>query len=428
MATKTDFSTPDIPQSTATFYVSSCTRINAPASLVFRTLRNTETWKDWNRWIPRVTITFQPDDEDDATLAEIEELVRNTSIAVNFDSDITDGAIMPGPGAEYSTAHRRGSRAGSSAGNGGASLAPPGSRGSASIERPISPPPVTRQRLASNASRFSGISQNSMDGPSRSNSTTNANCTGSTGDTGGLSAAQKYQAATEARKASLSPGQSPPPTANTNSNSVLLESPGNASLLMPAPANTQSTALAAKASRRKSGTNSQHRRQLHINALYGEPSVRIQLGTKMILHMKIKLPHSQEMREQGVVVTEVSRPDDPQDEPGRASLLRTQTHTASISGVYRLVWSSTNSYSPPRSYPRFLLQTQRVHEIRPITTGDGKEMCEYWDWECQRGILSKKNKKESTYMEERMAEWGRMLGEFCESMGGAVERRDFSVG
>ncbi|KIW28626.1 uncharacterized protein PV07_08273 [Cladophialophora immunda] len=418
MATKTDFSTPDIPQSTATFYVSACTRINAPASLVFRTLRNTETWKDWNRWIPRVTITFQPDDEDDATLAEIEELVRNTSIAVNFDSDITDGAVMPGPPVEHSTAHRRGS------GGGGLSAANGGARRSGSIERPSSPPPVTRQRLASNASRFSGISQNSMDGPSRSNSTANANGTGT------LSAAQKYQAATEARRASLSPGQSPPPPTDqtTNTNSILLESPGNASLLMPAPANTQSTALAAKASRRKSATNSQQRRQLHINALYGEPSVRIQLGTRMILHMRMKLPHSKEMREQGVVVTEVSRPDDPQDEPGRAALMRTQTHTTSISGVYRLVWSSTGSYSPPKSYPRFLLQTQRVHEIRPYTSGDGKEMCEYWDWECQRGILAKRNKKESAYMEERMAEWGRMLGEFCESMGGAVERRDFSVG
>ncbi|OAP58890.1 hypothetical protein AYL99_06187 [Fonsecaea erecta] len=417
MATKTDFSTPDIPQSTATFYVSACTRINAPASLVFRTLRNTETWKDWNRWIPRVTITFQPDDEDDATLAEIEELVRNTSIAVNFDSDITDGAIMPGPGVEHSAAYRRGSGAGLSAGNGGA-------RRSRSIERPSSPPPVTRQRLASNASRLSGVSQTSVDGPSRSNSTANTN------GTAALSAAQKYQAATEARRASLSPGgQSPPPSTDkiANANSVLLESPGNASLLMPAPANTQSTALAAKASRRKSATNSQHRRQLHINALYGEPSVRIQLGTRMILHMRMKLPHSKEMREQGVVVTEVSRPDDPQDDPGREALMRTQTHTTSVSGVYRLVWTSTSSYNPPKSYPRFLLHTQRVHEIRPYTSGDGKEMCEYWDWECQKGMLSKKNKKESAYMEERMAEWGRMLGEFCESMGGAVERRDFSV-
>ncbi|KIY02527.1 uncharacterized protein Z520_00992 [Fonsecaea multimorphosa CBS 102226] len=416
MATKTDFSTPDIPQSTATFYVSACTRINAPASLVFRTLRNTETWKDWNRWIPRVAITFQPDDEDDATLAEIEELVRNTSIAVNFDSDITDGAVMPGPPVEHSTAFRRGSGGGLSVGNGGA-------RRSHSIERPSSPPPVTRQRLASNASRFSGISQNSVDGPSRNNSTTNAN------GTGALSAAQKYQAATEARRASLSSGQSPPPPTDqtTNANSVLLESPGNASLLMPAPANTQSTALAAKASRRKSATSTQHRRQLHINALYGEPSVRIQLGTKMNLYMRIKLPHSQEMREQGVVVTEVSRPDDPQDEPGSraAALMRTQTHTTSISGVYRLVWTSINSYNPPKSYPRFLFHTQRVHEIRPYTSGDGKEMCEYWDWECQKGMLSKRNKKESAYMEERMAEWGRRLGEFCESMGGAVERRDF---
>lgn len=405
MASKADFSTPDIPMSDAVFHVSACTQINAPASLVFRTLRNTETWRDWNRWMPRVTITLQPDDEDDATLAEIEELVRNTSIAVSFDSEITDGMIMP-----ENAAPRRGSLGlggATGAESGGASLAPPRIQ----APRPISPPAVTRQRLASNASRLSDISKTSMDTP-RSNSTN-----------GGLSAAQKFQVAQEARRASVASGKEPPPT----NNSIMLESPANPSLLMPAPPNTQATAL-AKASRRKSGATSSQRRQLHINALYGEPSVRIQVGTKMTLYMKMKLPTSQEMREQNVVVSEVSRPDDSLDEPlGPGNLARTQTHTVSKSGVYRLVWAVANSYNPPKSYPKFLLQAQRVHEIRPIIAGDGKETCEYWDWECQRGMLAKKNKKEAQYMEERMVEWGRRLGEFCESMGGAVERRDFSI-
>jgi hypothetical protein len=245
--------------------------------------------------------------------------------------------------------------------------------------------------------------------------------------TNGLSGAQKYQAAQEARKASTAAGEEPPPAKTA----VLLESPAHPSVLMPAPANTPSTALAVsnKAPKRKSAASSSLRRQLHINALYGEPSVRIQMGTRMTLHMKMKLPKSYETREQSVVVTEVSRPDDPLDDADPTSLLRSPTHTVSKSGVYRLVWSMVNSYNPPKSYPKFLLQTQRVHEIRPIVRGDGTETCEYWDWEAQKGILAKKNKKEyAKYMEERMAEWGTRLGEFCESMGGAVERRDFVSG
>jgi hypothetical protein len=430
--TKTDFSTPDIPQSQATFYASSCTLINAPASLVFRTLRNTETWKDWNRWCPRVTITDQPDDEDDATIAEIEELVRNTSIAVNFDSDLTESA--PPPSHDHAAAYRRSS--GSMKGGAG-SPPPPGSRGSnAGLERPSSPPPVIRSRLASNASRrLSAVSQASADGPSRNNSTANAN-----GDQPKrLSGAQLFQTSQDGRRGSLpnsvisSPSPDPGAETNGTSTGVLLPAPNNSSLLMPAPPNTASTAIA----RRKSTSTSKNRRQLHINALYGEPSVRIQLGTKMTLHLKMFLPRSHVFVERNVVVTEVSRPEDPREHEipisqlGEGLMLRTQTHTPSAVGKYRLVWNSATSYNPPKSYPKFLLQTQRVHEIRPTVDGAGKEICEYWDWECQRGMLAKKNLKGmggqqgKEYMEERMAEWGRMLGEFCESMGGAVERRDF---
>ncbi|KAK5057759.1 hypothetical protein LTR84_011760 [Exophiala bonariae] len=421
-ATKTDFSTPDIPMSEAIWYVSACTRINAPASLVFRTLRNTETWKDWNRWVPRVNITDQPDDEDDATLAEIEELVRNTSIAVNFDSDITDGAA---PVPLVHDPPRRGSLgwAAMSAQAGGANFGTAPEPARKSHERPRSSeglvvPPVTRQRLASNASKVSSETP-------RNNSTN-----------GTHSGAAKFQAAQEARRASVASGKSgneaAPTTTNvgtdTKSTGVMLDLPGSTPVLMPAPRNTGATKLAlSQDSRRKSTASTfAEKKRLHVNALYGEPSVRIQDGTKMTFYVKIKLPSSQEMRELNVAVTEVSRPDDPLDDSTAAMLQRTQTHTVSKSGVYRLVWSMESKYNPPRSYPKFLLQTQRVHEIRPIVTGDGKEMCEYWDWEAQKGMLAKRQKKEHfNYYEQRMVEWGRRLGEFCESMGGAVERRDF---
>ncbi|KIV96616.1 hypothetical protein PV10_00458 [Exophiala mesophila] len=441
--TKTDFSTPDIPMSEAIWYVSACTRINAPASLVFRTLRNTETWKDWNRWIPTVTITDQPDDEDDATIAEIEELVRNTSIAVNHDSEITDGGIMPQVQREEP---RRGSitwAAAVSAHSGGAaSPASPGDPSSPRTsrdQRPQSPtateyipPPVTRQRLASNASRISAMSNTSDSPRPHSN--------------GGLSGAQKFQAAQEARKASLSSGgggggQTNGAGTSENQNSVMLEVPGSNSVLMPAPKNTSATALAMaqrnstssnSGGRRKSSASGKaERKRLHLNALYGEPSVRIQEGTRMTLHIKTKLPTSpHETRDLNVITTEVSRPDDPLlDDPSPAETIqRTHTHTVSKSGVYRLVWGIESKYNPPKSYPRFLLHLQRVHEIRPIVQGDGKEMCEYWQWEVQKGMLAKKSRKDKPYYEQRMQEWGVRLGEFCESMGGAVERRDFMVG
>ncbi|KIW43679.1 uncharacterized protein PV06_04758 [Exophiala oligosperma] len=422
MTTKTDFSTPDIPMSEATFYCSACTRINAPASLVFRTLRNTETWKDWNRWVPRVTIISQPDDEDDATLAEIEELVRNTSIAVSYDSEITDGAAAMTP---QQQASRRGSLAREVIESQEEGIGRRSSDGHLF-------PPVIRQRLASNAGRLSGQSNRqsfeATSSPLAQPDTTTTTTTATT--TNGLSGAQKYQAAQEARKASLAAGENPN---NSNNNAaVMVESPNNPAVLMPAPRNTASTALAVShntkdaAARRKSSSS---RRQLNINALYGEPSVRIQLGTKMTFCVKMKLPRSPEVRQTNMVVTEVSRPDDPTTDDNSAlgnDITRIQTHTVSKSGVYRLVWAMENAYNPPKAFPRFLLQAQRVHEIRPIISGDGTEQCEYWDWEAQRGLLAKKVKKDfAKYIEERMVEWGQRLGEFCESMGGAVERRDF---
>ncbi|KAL6252599.1 hypothetical protein RBB50_000318 [Rhinocladiella similis] len=413
MTTKTDFSTPDIPMSEATFYCSACTRINAPASLVFRTLRNTETWKDWNRWVPRVAITYQPDDEDDATLAEIEELVRNTSIAVSYDSEITDGAAAM---SAQQQASRRGSLARDMIDSQNEGMGRRSSDGHLF-------PPVVRQRLASNAGRLSEQSNR----PSSEAGASSSPARPKSSSTNGLSGAQKFQAAQEARKASLAAGETP----QAPHNAVMLEAPDNPSVLMPAPRNTASTALAVShdnkdTGRRKSSTS---RRQLNINALYGEPSVRIQLGTKMTFYVKMKLPKSPEVRSTNMVVSEVSRPDDPTDtDPAGqgGDIMRTQTHTVSKSGVYRLVWAMENAYNPPKALPRFLLQAQRVHEIRPIVSGDGTEQCEYWDWEAQRGMLAKKVKKDfAKYIEERMVEWGKRLGEFCESMGGAVERRDF---
>jgi uncharacterized protein YndB with AHSA1/START domain len=393
--------TPDIPASAASFTIHGSTTIAAPAALVFRTLRNTDTWRDWNRFVPRVSITFQPPETEDlVTQAEIRELVKNTSIAGSIDSDITDGAA-PGThgltGRNMSTQEEDGFR--------------------------LAPPPVTTTALrrASAASGMSGVSVgsggrtverttsggSSRPGTAEKRRSTEAHVNGGQK----LSAAQKYEAN------------------HKSGDNVLVEAPGDPSKLIAAPP-TDAARQAEKEqthSRRPSAVNipPAAKRLMSINALYGEPSVRLTTGTKMTFHCRMKIPSvMSQMQETAMVVTEVSRP----DEEGESALVRTQTHTVSRSGVYRIVWSMSTSYSPPKSFPKFLLQAQRVHEIRPVKRGDGKEECVYDNWECQRGMLAGQVKKRHyQYLQERAEEWGKGLGAYCEAMGGAVERRDFSV-
>lgn len=411
--------TPDIPASQVVFCIHATTRINAPAALVFRTLRNTDTWRDWNKYCPRVDLTLQPpEDDDEATLAEIQELVRNTSVAGSVDSAITDGAATSGGGLigrRMSVQEEEGIR--------------------------LSPPPVTKERL-----RASIASQGSRGRPSTgsgrpsvvaeqgsasaqaaqalrnvtgaSTTTTeikdhaaNNNTDGTNGSGHRLSGAQKFQQAQEQRKASIASGKSgsndpPPPNAN-----ILVEAPHDPNVLMPAPP-TPASASALYAQTRRSSVSAATKKRMSINALYGEPSVRIQMGTKMTLHLRWKvLPTSLASdREMAVVVTEVSRPDDNEENtvgPGpmrsgsidaRMAILdvkgnvneegmmkmveRSATHVpAKQPGVYRVVWGMQEKYSPPKSYPKWMLQGQRVHEIRKVVDGAGREGCVYEDWE-----------------------------------------------
>ena len=408
--------TPDIPASAASFTVHSSTRIAAPAALVFRTLRNTDTWRDWNRWIPRVHITFQPPETDEVTQMEIVELVKNTSILGSIDSNITDGAA---PGSSGSLTGRR-----------------------MSVQEEEdyrrSPPPVTREALrrlstASGMSvgskgKVSGVGDrpksgnNSTDSPRRH---TEAHLTVPNGSGERLSAGQKYDAS---RRASVAASGNQ----ETNKN-IMIETPNDPNVLVPAPPTdaAREAESAQQSARRPSAVNivpAAARRMMSINAIYGEPSVRIQVGTKMIFHCRMKMPSSMQVnQETAVVVNEVSRPED-DNEVGPGNLERTQTHTLSRTGVYRVVWSMQSSYSPPKSFPKFLLQAQRVHEIRPVTRGDGGEECVYDTWECQKGVLAGQVKKKyGDYLQQRFEEWGRGLGGYAEGMGGAVERRDFSV-
>jgi hypothetical protein len=447
--------TPDIPASQAVFTVYASTKISAPAALVFRTLRNTDTWRDWNKFCQRVNITSQPsEDEDDTTLAEIQQLVRNTSVAGSVDSAITDGAASQGTGLI-------------------------GRRMSIEEEDRVrgAPPPVTRVSLRrqSLASQHSGSgrpsSQVGRSASVASGQDASALAAMAVANVNGvahtdharqpseqsnpaiqvngsppLSGAQKFQQSQEARRSSVASGQQPEST-----NNVLVEAPHDSNLLMPAPPNTEASQKASNAQKRKSVAPATKKR-LNIHALYGEPSVRIQIGTRMTLNLlrRVITGSFGTDREMMVLVNEVSRPEDNEagtgsgdvgaffnnalngdlddtDDPHMRRVSRMQTHLeAKTPGVYRIVWTMLEGLSPPKAYPKWLLTAQRVHEIRRVVAGDGKEECVYEDWECWKGMLaSKTGKKNLKYWDERAKEWGYGLGSYCEAMGGDVERRDF---
>ncbi|KPI44752.1 uncharacterized protein AB675_8343 [Cyphellophora attinorum] len=449
--------TPDIPSSQTVFVIHATTKISAPASLVFRTLRNTDTWRDWNKFCPRVTIIQQPPEaEDEATLAEIQELVRNTSVAGSVDSAITDGAAGQGTGLI-------------------------GRRMSVEEEDDVraAPPPVTTVRLRASIASQGGRPSTGSGRPKAGSmasgggedsaaamaamAVANVNALQSQGINGQdharkpsdgtngghrLSAAQKFQQSTEQRKASIASGERP-----ESPNNVLVEAPHDPNVLVPAPKTPAGQEAAKTQQRRTASVSAATKRKMSINAIYGEPSVRIQMNTRMNLHLRMRLLQNSlgTDRELAVIVNEVSRPEDNEEalfpgggnsgnpainlltpdgevnEEGMRRVSRMATHVAAKQpGVYRIVWSMNTQYAPPRSYPKWMLQAQRVHEIRKVVRGDGKEECVYEDWECWRGMLAgRTEKKYKRYWVERAEGWGKGLGEYCEAMGGDVERRDF---
>ena len=295
----TPYTTPLVSASASNLTLSARYTCAAPAALVFRNLRNTETWHDWNRFVPKVTIRYQPDDSDEREAME------------------------------YFNAFGRG--------HGPAAAADAVRRGSQQIES-------RRGSLAVPESSDSG---------------------------------------------------------NGKSKSV----------------DDYHHPKRDKISRT-------------LTALGGEPSVRLKNGTKMTFHCRMKLPHKMaDYTEAPLVVTEVSRPNDPINDDFSHDLTHTPTHTdAGRSGIYRICWAS----DPEKGYPKFMMLAHRVHEVRPMVTmsGDGRqvESCEIVTWECQKGPLAKVTKKiYGKYLQERFEEWVKGLGEFCESMVGPVERRDFGV-
>ena len=175
----------------------------------------------------------------------------------------------------------------------------------------------------------------------------------------------------------------------------------------------------------------------NLRQMGGEPSVRLKDGTHMMFHVRMKLPHKlTDYTDTALVVTEVSRPNDPvnndDDDCNSDPLTATPTHTdAGKSGIYRISWASDPDKGVGAGgYPKFLLQAQRVHEIRPMVDhGTGRESgCEIVTWECQRGVLAKVVKSlYGKYLQERFEEWVKSLGDYCEEFGGKVERRDFAA-
>jgi hypothetical protein len=154
-------------------------------------------------------------------------------------------------------------------------------------------------------------------------------------------------------------------------------------------------------------------RHLSISTLGGEPSTRLRLGTSMTFHVILNPSKPRNHRNAELIVSELLRPGD--QPPGQRP-------------AYRIMWESDTSLTFPHSLPKWLLFCQRVTEVRPVTRGDGKEDCEIMTWECQRGFLARFVKRYYRERLQRMFEQNvHGLQEYCEAMGGAVDRRDFSI-
>jgi hypothetical protein len=315
-ASASEYTTPLVPVSTATLTIAARHTCNAPAALVFRTLRNTETWRDWNRFCPHVTIGSQPDDDDEREAMEF-------------------WAARPGyfggPG-EVSDAVKQVHTEG------------------------------TERRKSLHVESAAAA----------------AAAAGGGGGGGGRAGS-------------------------------------------PAGATRKSTDSARK------GSGHVTRKLRHMG---GEPNVRLKDGTRMTFHVRMKMPYKMaDYTDSALMVTEVSRPNDPVNDD--YSLTTTPTHTdTGKSGIYRISWATDPDKGLGRGgYPKFMLQAQRVHEIRPLVDGTGQEnSCEIVTWECQRGLLAKVVKSlYGKYLQDRFEEWVKGLGDFCEALVGKVDRRDFGA-
>ncbi|KAK5942748.1 hypothetical protein PMZ80_005314 [Knufia obscura] len=400
------FDTPNIRASEAILVLHASTEINAPASLVFRTLRNTETWRDWNRFVPKVNITYQPPEEDSATTAEIQQIVRNTSIIGSFYSDLTDGG--------------------------------------SGVRRPRSPDeqPPPRFRLNSISSQMSQDSQNANP-PRKSESidplSTNGNgaaaprvSISSTPDSPARkSAAQKFQEAQQSRRSSMASGQEPAPIVNK----IGITDNHRASLSVPqSPASPRGRRGSKNPTQSTVNSKAAEKAHQHLMSMYGEPSVRLQIKTKVTFYVRMKPYSPSEYTETNMVVTDVSRPDDPLTEKGTTALTRSKTHNLERSGMYRVIWATDSEGASlfkvgdifrGSKMPKYLLQGERVHEIEPT----GPESCVYRTWECQRGHAAKTVKKKyGEYLQKMFEVWAGGLRDFCEGLHAPrIERRDFSI-
>lgn len=404
----TDYSTPNIPASEAVLILHSEIQIAAPAASVFRSLRNTETWRDWNRFVPRVTITHQPPEDDHVTAAEINEIVRNTSIIGSFDSDLTDGGA--------------------------------GSR------RPRSPneQPPPRFRLNSISSQASGMSGDQRAhseagflGPRNSLLPHDKRLGIASGTSGAprKSGAQLFQDAQESRRTSIASGEEPShkmtgiPNPQSRRSSLASLSDSSDGGRRKSKSGMSSSTRAALASQQAA-----EKAHAQLMSVYGEPSVRLQIGTKMTFHVRMKAYSPSDFTETKFVVTEISRPDDPATEQGTTALTRSKTHTLDRQGHYRIVWATDSEGASifhlsavlsGSKMPKYLMQAERVHEIEPI---DG-ESCLYRNWECQKGHAAKTVKKKyGEYLQKMSDIWAGGLKDFCEGLyAPKVARRDFSI-
>lgn len=248
------------------------------------------------------------------------------------------------------------------------------------------------------------------------------------------SAAQKFQDAQERRRSSIANGQEPAPiinhVVNTDDHRASLSVP-------PSPISPRSRRGSKQEHKKSTAITSKTAAENTYRALmnmYGEPSVRLQIRTKMTFFVRMKQFSPTDYTETNMVVTDVSRPDDPATESGTTALTRSKTHNLERSGLYRVVWATDSDGASlfnvggilsGSKLPRYLLTGERVHEIEPT----GPESCVYRTWECQKGRAAKNVKKKyGEYLQKMFEVWAGGLRDFCEGLHAPrIERRDFSV-
>lgn len=153
--------------------------------------------------------------------------------------------------------------------------------------------------------------------------------------------------------------------------------------------------------------------RLGLSSFGIDPSVRLRLATQMKFHVVLGRWMPNRLRKMSMVVKDLTRP---------------KTRPPAGKAVYRIMWENTALRKFPHGLPKRLLFSQQVTEIREFRRSDGKTCCEIRTWACLCGLLVPLVRLfYGRYLQTMFEQYVQGLSDYCESMGGAVDRRDFAI-